>query len=105
MDYAAKEIENIQVVAEEVKPVRQQIEKRYILDDFDVEPTIGKSSTPEIKNEIVEEELESEKEREKEKESEKEREISWSADREIAPPSPPVTFPEIVGEAVGPEEE
>ncbi|WP_299106855.1 cell division protein FtsZ [uncultured Tenacibaculum sp.] len=52
-----KEIENIQVVAEEVKPVHQQIEKRYILDDFDVEPTIGKSSTPEIKNEVVEEEL------------------------------------------------
>ncbi|CAL2101287.1 Cell division protein FtsZ [Tenacibaculum sp. 190130A14a] len=52
-----KEIQNIDVVAEEVKPVHQQVEKRYILDDFDVEPTIGKSSTPEIKNEIVEEEL------------------------------------------------
>lgn len=48
-----REIENIEVVAEAIKP--HQIEKRYVLDDFDVQPTIGKSSTPVIKEEIEEE--------------------------------------------------
>ncbi|AUC14061.1 cell division protein FtsZ [Tenacibaculum sp. SZ-18] len=38
-------IRNIEVVAEEVKPV---YEKRYVLDDFDIQPTIGKSSVPEV---------------------------------------------------------
>ncbi|WP_299124338.1 cell division protein FtsZ [uncultured Tenacibaculum sp.] len=50
-----KEIENIDVVAENVKPQTHQIEKRYVLDDFDVQPTIGKSSTPIIKEEVEEE--------------------------------------------------
>ncbi|CAM1351485.1 cell division protein FtsZ [Tenacibaculum insulae] len=49
------EIKNINVVADEVKPVVHQIEKRYVLDDFDVQPTIGKSSTPIIKEEVEEE--------------------------------------------------
>ncbi|MCF2875336.1 MULTISPECIES: cell division protein FtsZ [unclassified Tenacibaculum] len=50
-----KEIENIDVVAENVKPQAHQVEKRYVLDDFDVQPTIGKSSTPIIKEEVEEE--------------------------------------------------
>ncbi|WP_272151169.1 cell division protein FtsZ [Tenacibaculum aiptasiae] len=50
-----KEIENIDVVAENVKPQTHQVEKRYVLDDFDVQPTIGKSSTPIIKEEVEEE--------------------------------------------------
>ncbi len=49
-----QEIKNIDVVAEEVRPRGHQIEKRYILDDFDVQPTIGKSSTPIIKDEVEE---------------------------------------------------
>ncbi|MBA6155956.1 cell division protein FtsZ [Tenacibaculum sp. S7007] len=49
-----QEIKNIEVVAEEVKPRGHQIEKRYVLDDFDVQPTIGKSSTPIIKDEVEE---------------------------------------------------
>ncbi len=48
-------IKNINVVAEEVKPQMHQIEKRYVLDDFDVQPTIGKSSTPIVKEEVEEE--------------------------------------------------
>ena len=48
-------IKSIDVVAEEVKPQMHQIEKRYILDDFDAQPTIGKSSTPVVKEEIEEE--------------------------------------------------
>ncbi len=38
-------IKNIEVVAEEIKPV---YEKRYVLDDFDIQPTIGKSSVPAV---------------------------------------------------------
>ncbi|MCT4699828.1 cell division protein FtsZ [Tenacibaculum haliotis] len=49
------EIKNINVVAEEVMPKGHQIEKRYVLDDFNVQPTIGKSSTPIIKEEVEEE--------------------------------------------------
>ena len=49
-----QEIKNIEVVAEEVRPRGHQIEKRYVLDDFDVQPTIGKSSTPIIKDEVEE---------------------------------------------------
>ncbi|OSY87430.1 cell division protein FtsZ [Tenacibaculum holothuriorum] len=49
-------IRNMRVEAEEVNP-RIEEKKRYILDDFNVEPTIGKSSTPDIKNEAAEEEL------------------------------------------------
>ncbi len=47
-------IKNIEVVAEEIKPINHQIEKRYVLDDFDAKPTIGKSSTPIIKEEVEE---------------------------------------------------
>ncbi len=50
------EIRNINVIAEEIKPKVSQIEKRYVLEEFNEQPTIGKSSTPVIK-EIVEEEL------------------------------------------------
>ncbi|MCH2034840.1 MAG: cell division protein FtsZ [Tenacibaculum sp.] len=46
-------IRNIDVVAEEVKPV---YEKRYVLDDFDMQPTIGKSSVPEVESKEEEEE-------------------------------------------------
>ncbi len=49
------EIKNMNVVAEEVMPKGHQIEKRYVLDDFNVQPTIGKSSTPIIKEEVEEE--------------------------------------------------
>ena len=49
------EVSEINVVAEEIKPIERQIEKRYVLNDFDVKPTIGKSSTPIIKEEIEEE--------------------------------------------------
>ncbi|MFD0993452.1 cell division protein FtsZ [Tenacibaculum geojense] len=49
------EIKNIDVVSEEVS--QKVYEKRYILDDFDVQPTIGKSSTPTISKEETEEEL------------------------------------------------
>lgn len=38
-------INNIEVEYEEVKP---KIEKRFVLEDFDIKPTIGKSSTPSI---------------------------------------------------------
>ncbi|WP_271406921.1 cell division protein FtsZ [Tenacibaculum soleae] len=48
-------IKNIDVVAEEIKPQTHQVEKRYVLDDFNVQPTIGKSSTPVIKEEVEEE--------------------------------------------------
>ncbi|QXP73491.1 cell division protein FtsZ [Tenacibaculum sp. AHE15PA] len=48
------EIKNIKVVAQEVKPQVHQIEKRYVLDDFNAQPTIGKSSTPVIKEEVEE---------------------------------------------------
>ncbi|WP_442267366.1 cell division protein FtsZ [Tenacibaculum sp. ZS6-P6] len=44
-------IRNIEVEFEEVKP---RIEKRFVLEDFDIKPTIGKSSTPAI--EVEEEE-------------------------------------------------
>ena len=46
-------IRNIDVVAEEVKPV---YEKRYVLDDFDMQPTIGKSSIPAVESKEEEEE-------------------------------------------------
>ena len=48
------EIKSIKVVAQEVKPQVHQVEKRYVLDDFNVQPTIGKSSTPVIKEEVEE---------------------------------------------------
>ena len=44
-------IKNIEVKAEEVKPVITEVKKRYVLDDFNAEPTIGKSSVPSIKKE------------------------------------------------------
>ncbi|WP_417799707.1 cell division protein FtsZ [Tenacibaculum sp.] len=47
------EIKNIEVKAEEVK--YHKVEKRYVLDDFSAQPTIGKSSTPTIKEEVEEE--------------------------------------------------
>ncbi|REH46555.1 cell division protein FtsZ [Tenacibaculum gallaicum] len=47
------EIKNIEVKAEEVKS--HKIEKRYVLDDFSAQPTIGKSSTPTIKEEVEKE--------------------------------------------------
>ncbi|TDQ22819.1 cell division protein FtsZ [Tenacibaculum caenipelagi] len=47
------EIKNIEVSAQEIK--FHKVEKRYILDDFNVQPTIGKSSTPTIKEEVEEE--------------------------------------------------
>ncbi len=47
------EIKNIEVKAQEIK--FHNIEKRYVLDDFNAEPTIGKSSTPTIKEEVEEE--------------------------------------------------
>ncbi|CAM1344690.1 cell division protein FtsZ [Tenacibaculum amylolyticum] len=40
-------IKNIEVVTEDVKPV---YEKKYVLEDFDIQPTIGKSSVPAIDN-------------------------------------------------------
>jgi len=46
-------IKNLDVVFEEVKPT-PAVEKRYVLDDFDIQPTIGKSSTPAIEKEIEE---------------------------------------------------
>lgn len=47
-------IKNIEVKAEEVEPTVKEIQKRYVLDDFNAEPTIGKSSIPTIKNEVEE---------------------------------------------------
>ncbi|WP_435264162.1 cell division protein FtsZ [Tenacibaculum sp. nBUS_03] len=47
-------IKNIEVKAEEVEPRVKEIQKRYVLDDFSAEPTIGKSSIPTIKNEVEE---------------------------------------------------
>ncbi len=41
-------LDNIEVVAEEIKPI---VEKRFVLEEFDIEPTIGKSSTPDLKKE------------------------------------------------------
>lgn len=50
-----QEIKSIEVASEEVETV---VEKRFVLDDFDVQPTINKSSNPvEEKNENVAEEL------------------------------------------------
>ncbi|CAM1347128.1 MULTISPECIES: cell division protein FtsZ [Tenacibaculum] len=49
-----EDIKSIEVKAEEVKPLVKETQKRYVLDDFNVEPTIGKSSTPTIKNEVEE---------------------------------------------------
>ena len=46
-------IKNIQVFAEEVKPA---YEKRYVLEDFDIQPTIGKSSKPSVESKQEEEE-------------------------------------------------
>ncbi len=51
-------IKNIEVIAEEVKPVTAT--KRFVLEDFEAEPTIGKSSRPVQavrKSEVQEEEL------------------------------------------------
>jgi cell division protein FtsZ len=48
------EIKNINVTAEEIKPQVREVEKRYVLDDFNAQPTIGKSSTPVIKEEVEE---------------------------------------------------
>ncbi len=45
-----EKIKNIEVEAEIVEP-KKEVHKRYILDDFSAEPTIGKSSTPAIKKE------------------------------------------------------
>ncbi|WP_428741289.1 cell division protein FtsZ [Tenacibaculum sp.] len=47
------EIKNIEVTAQEIK--FHKVEKRYVLDDFSAQPTIGKSSTPTIKEEVEEE--------------------------------------------------
>ncbi len=49
-----EDIKSIEVKAEEVKPLVKETQKRYVLDDFSAEPTIGKSSTPTIKNEVEE---------------------------------------------------
>ncbi|AZJ32611.1 MULTISPECIES: cell division protein FtsZ [Tenacibaculum] len=49
----SNEIKNIEVEAEEVK--YHKVEKRYVLDDFSAQPTIGKSSTPIIKDQVEEE--------------------------------------------------
>ncbi|CAL2094951.1 cell division protein FtsZ [Tenacibaculum sp. 190524A02b] len=48
-----EQIKKIDVQAEEIKPkpVVQEVKKRYVLDDFSAEPTIGKSSIPSIKHE------------------------------------------------------
>lgn len=48
------EIKKINVTAEEIKPQVREVEKRYVLDDFNAQPTIGKSSTPVIKEEVEE---------------------------------------------------
>ena len=48
------EIGEVNVTAKEIKPIVRQVEKRYVLDDFDAQPTIGKSSTPAIKEEVEE---------------------------------------------------
>ncbi|PKH49309.1 cell division protein FtsZ [Tenacibaculum sp. Bg11-29] len=48
------EIKNINVTAEEIKPQVREVEKRYVLEDFNAQPTIGKSSTPVIKEEVEE---------------------------------------------------
>ncbi|WGH75169.1 cell division protein FtsZ [Tenacibaculum tangerinum] len=47
------EIKNIEVKAEEV--TYHKVEKRYVLEDFNAKPTIGKSSTPSTKDEVEEE--------------------------------------------------
>ena len=49
-------IKNIEVIAEEVAP--KVVGKRYVLEDFEAKPTIGKSSMLSVKKEeIIEEEL------------------------------------------------
>ncbi|CAM1363802.1 cell division protein FtsZ [Tenacibaculum xiamenense] len=45
-----EKIKNIEVEAEVVAP-KKEVHKRYVLDDFSAEPTIGKSSTPTITKE------------------------------------------------------
>ncbi|MBE7648193.1 cell division protein FtsZ [Tenacibaculum finnmarkense] len=47
----SKEIKNTNPTASEVN---QQVEKRYVLDTFDAEPTIGKSSKPVAREEVEE---------------------------------------------------
>lgn len=54
------EVKNIEVndATEIIAKDDKVIEKRYVLEDFDVQPTIGKSSTPKaIVNEVEEEEI------------------------------------------------
>ncbi len=46
-----EEIKNINVSSEEIAFDSPEVKKRYILEEFDVEPTIGKSSTPSLKTE------------------------------------------------------
>lgn len=53
VELASEAIKNIEVKQEEVKPV---VEKRFVLDDFDAEPTISRSSTPR-EEKIVDEDL------------------------------------------------
>ncbi|CAM1334034.1 cell division protein FtsZ [Tenacibaculum aestuariivivum] len=48
-------IEKANVITQKETPQAHQIEKRYVLDDFDVQPTIGKSSKPVIKEEVEKE--------------------------------------------------
>lgn len=55
IEEATNEFKEINKVVKETKPQIHQVEKRYVLEDFDVQPTIGKSSTPIIKEEIEEE--------------------------------------------------
>lgn len=52
-----EDIKDIEVSAQEIK--FHNVEKRYVLDDFNAQPTIGKSSMPKakVKEEEVEEEL------------------------------------------------
>jgi len=49
------EINNIEVIAEEIKP--KQVQTRFVLEDFEAEPTIGKSSRPIVQKETIEEDL------------------------------------------------
>jgi len=48
-------VQNTPIAIEEIEEVK--VEKRYVLEDFEAKPTIGKSSTPEVKQEEVEDEL------------------------------------------------
>ena len=54
VEIVAKKDASIDLSADKVEPAPKVVEKRYVLEDFDMEPTIGKSSSIETKIEVEE---------------------------------------------------